>query len=72
MPSKKKGSRKSMAPVSGDRKLGRALGVHALDRLSFWAGAGMMILSGVLLLHGIDALTAMTTGLGGSLALILE
>lgn len=81
MPAKKKSSGKSMAPVSSDRKLGSMFGAplvqlreekHALDRMSFWTGLGMMLLSGVLLLHGVDVLTSMTTALGGSLALLIE
>ena len=45
---------------------------HALDRMHFWGGVSMLILAGVLFLHGVEASMFMGTALGGALAMFIE
>lgn len=45
---------------------------HATDRPSFWAGVALLILAGVMFVHGATNTSYMAAGLGGALALVIE
>jgi len=45
---------------------------HALDRMPFWGGMSLMVLSVVLFSNGVGEVTYLATGLAGVLSLIYE
>lgn len=61
--------------IAAEHKLGQELvdvEKHALDRMHYWAGVGLLLLATVLALHGaVDALY-LTTAFGGTLACMFE
>ena len=61
--------------IAAEHRLGQEMvevEKHALDRMHYWAGVGLLLLATVLALHGAADVVYLSTAFGGTLACIFE